>query len=56
MEFPLPLLEAHSWALSATCGRSENVGRVRDILKPKIKLFFNKYLFGILISLSQNLI
>ena len=41
--------------LTATCDVGENVVRVREILKTKIKLLFSKYLFCILISLSQNI-
>ena len=56
MEFPLLHLKANSWtyAITATCGRGENVVRVRERLKTKIQLFFSQYLFCILISLSQN--
>ena len=37
--------------LTATCGRWENVMRVHERLKTKIKLFFSRYLVCILISL-----
>ena len=30
--------------LTATCGRGENVVRVRERLKTRLKLFFSKYL------------
>ena len=40
--------------LTATCGRDENEVRVRERLQIKITFFFSKYLFCILISLSQN--
>ena len=62
MEFPLPHLEAHSWAYGINrhlwaCGRGEDVVRVRERLQTKIlKFFFSKHLFFILISLSQNTI
>ena len=40
--------------ITATCGRGENVVRVREILKTKINLLCSKYLFCFLMSLSQN--
>ena len=42
MEFPLPHLEAHSWAYGINRHlwyRDENVVRVRAIFKTKIKFF-----------------
>ena len=58
VEFPLPYLETHLrlMELTATCGRGENIVGICERLKAKMKLFFSKYLFCILISLSQKLI
>ena len=56
MEFLLPHLEGINGLkeLTTTCGRGENIVRAHTILNTKIKFCFSKYLFCILISLSQN--
>ena len=46
MEFPLPHLEADSWAYAkknANCDSGENVVRVRERLRTKIKLFLSYF-------------
>ena len=55
MEFPLPHLAAETWfkEITATCGGDETVVRVRERLKTEIKLFFSKYLFCIMITLTR---